>query len=109
MAGTCFWSYVRHGASLLVRSKAPILVNASSFQTSNLVGIFSNDALSYSDKIEAGSQQPLLSDMVQRAIEFLQYNTWAMCWLWIANSASAPPGKTTGNTRSRNCSQWTKR
>ncbi len=59
---------------LLVRSKAE-LENASSFLTSNLVGIFSNDTLAYSDKIEAGSQQPALKDMVQRAIEFLQNNT----------------------------------
>lgn len=58
----------------VVRSKAE-LENTSSFLTSNLVGVFSNGNLSFSNKIETGSQQPSLSDMVRRAIECLQYNT----------------------------------
>jgi alkaline phosphatase len=58
----------------VVRSKAE-LENVSSFLTSNLIGVFSNANLAYSDKIESGSQQPSLSDMVRRAIEFLQFNT----------------------------------
>lgn len=58
----------------VVRTKAD-LENVSSFLTSNLVGIFSNDVLAYRDKIDASSQQPSLADMVGRAIEFLQYNT----------------------------------
>jgi len=58
----------------LVRSKAE-LENTASFLTSSLVGIFSNGNLAFSNKIESGSQQPSLSDMVRRAIQFLQYNT----------------------------------
>jgi alkaline phosphatase len=58
----------------IVRSKAE-LEGASSFLTSNLAGFFSNGNLAFANKIEAGSQQPSLSDMVQRAIEFLQNNT----------------------------------
>jgi len=58
----------------VVRSKAE-LENASSFLTSNLVGVFSNGNLAFSNKIESGSQQPSLRDMVRRAIEFLQNNT----------------------------------
>ncbi|HWB60755.1 MAG TPA: alkaline phosphatase, partial [Chthoniobacteraceae bacterium] len=62
----------------LVRTKAE-LENLSSFlgvgPSSNMVGVFSNDALAYRDKIDTASQQPSLSDMVGRAIEFLQYNT----------------------------------
>jgi alkaline phosphatase len=58
----------------IVRSKAE-LENASSFLTSSLAGFFSNGNMAFSDKIESGSQEPKLSDMVQRAIEFLQNNT----------------------------------
>ena len=58
----------------VVRTKAE-LENVPSFLTSNLFGVFSNDVLAYRDKIDAASQQPSLSDMVRRAIEFLQYNT----------------------------------
>jgi len=65
---------LRDKGRTLVRSKAE-LENTPSFLTSNLVGIFSNGNLAFSNKIESGSQQPTLSDMVLRAIQFLQYNT----------------------------------
>ncbi len=55
----------------LVRSKAE-LSNAPTFRTAGLAGFFSTDPLAFSDQIESGSQQPSLSDMVRRAIEFLQ-------------------------------------
>ncbi len=57
----------------LVRTKAE-LENAGSFRTSGIVGIFGPGALAFSDQIESGSQQPSLSDMVRRAIVFLQTN-----------------------------------
>ncbi|MHA3770909.1 alkaline phosphatase [Verrucomicrobiota bacterium sgz303538] len=57
----------------LVRSKAD-LENISSFGPSGLVGLFSAGPLAFSNQIESGSQQPSLSDMVRRAIGFLQQN-----------------------------------
>lgn len=65
---------LRDKGTLVVRSKAE-LENAASFLNSDLAGIFGNDAMPYSDKIESGNQQPSLSDMVRRGIQFLQYNT----------------------------------
>src|SRR6202453_1178574 len=103
---------LRDRGQLLVRSKAD-LENASSFLSSkNLVGIFSNDVLAYSGKIEAGSQQPSLHDMVVRAIEFLQNNTSGYVLVvdfGVGEGASPPPRKTTASTRSGNCSPWTMR
>src|SRR5581483_10592532 len=55
----------------LIRSKAD-LENAPVFSTADRVGIFATGNLPYSDQIESGSQQPSLSDMVRRAIQFLQ-------------------------------------
>jgi len=51
------------------------LENSPVFTTANRIGIFSDGDLPYSNQISSGSQQPSLSDMVERAIEFLQYNT----------------------------------
>lgn len=51
------------------------LENSPVFTTANRVGIFSDGDLPYSNQISSGSQQPSLTDMVRRAIEFLQYNT----------------------------------
>ena len=65
---------MRQKGQEVVRSKAE-LENLPSFLSSNLIGIFSGANLSYSNKIENGSQQPSLSDMVRRAIEILQFNT----------------------------------
>jgi alkaline phosphatase len=55
----------------LVRTKAE-LENADAYRTGPIAGFFSNDQLAFSNQIESGSQQPSLSDMVRRAIEFLQ-------------------------------------
>jgi alkaline phosphatase len=55
----------------IMRSKAE-LENAPIFTASPRVGIFSNGDLAYSNQIETGSQEPSLSDMVRRAIEFLE-------------------------------------
>lgn len=54
----------------IVRNKAE-LENAPAFHTSPVVGIFSPAEMPYSNHIES-AQQPSLSDMVRRAIEFLQ-------------------------------------
>lgn len=58
----------------LVRSKAE-LASAPAYRTAGLAGFFSADPLAFSDQIESGSQQPSLSDMVRRAIEFLQVHS----------------------------------
>lgn len=57
----------------ILRSRAE-LENAPAFSTAARVGVFANGNLPYSDQIESGSQQPTLSDMVRRAIQFLQLN-----------------------------------
>lgn len=58
----------------LVRSKAE-LASAPAYRTAGLAGFFNADPLAFSDQIESGSQQPSLSDMVRRAIEFLQVHS----------------------------------
>ena len=55
----------------IMRSKAE-LENEPMFTTEPRVGVFANGDLAYSNQIEAGSQEPSLSDMVRRAIEFLE-------------------------------------
>lgn len=55
----------------IMRSKTE-LENAPMFTTAPRVGVFANGDIAYSNQIEAGSQEPSLSDMVRRAIEFLQ-------------------------------------
>ena len=55
----------------LLRTKAD-LENASSYQEHAVAGLFAAGDLAFSGQVEAGSQQPSLSDMVRRAIEFLQ-------------------------------------
>jgi alkaline phosphatase len=53
----------------LVVSKAE-LENAPAFRTSPIIGVFAKAEMPNSNKL--GSQQPSLSDMVRRAVEFLQ-------------------------------------
>lgn len=60
----------KKGAEIM-RSKAE-LENAPMFTTAPRVGVFANGDMPYSNKIEAGSQEPSLPDMVRRAIEFLE-------------------------------------
>ena len=50
------------------------LENSPVFTTADRLGLFSEGNLPFSNQISSGSQQPSLSDMVRRAIEFLQYN-----------------------------------
>ncbi len=50
------------------------LENAATFRDKGIAGVFTPGAMAFSDEIESGSQQPSLSDMVRRAIEFLQVN-----------------------------------
>ena len=50
------------------------LENAATFRDKGIVGVFTPGPMAFSDEIESGSQQPSLSDMVRRAIEFLQVN-----------------------------------
>ena len=58
----------------VVRTKAD-LENASTYRDRGIMGVFAPGSMAYSDEIESGSQQPSLSDMVRRAIEFLQVNS----------------------------------
>ena len=64
---------MKQKGSELFRFKAE-LENSPVFTTANRLGIFSDGDLPFSNQISSGSQQPSLSDMVRRAIEFLQYN-----------------------------------
>ena len=50
------------------------LENAAVYREKGIAGVFTPGAMAFSDEIESGSQQPSLSDMVRRAIEFLQVN-----------------------------------
>jgi alkaline phosphatase len=58
----------------IVRTKAE-LEEATPFTEDGIVGVFSNEELAFSNQIESGSQQPSLSDMVRRAIVFLQQSS----------------------------------
>ena len=71
--GRDLWLELRGKGYAPVRTKAE-LENMPTFLSGPLVGIFSNEHLAYSSEVESGSQQPSLSDMVRRAIEFLQTN-----------------------------------
>ena len=62
----------RRGAEM-VWTKAD-LENASTYREKRIIGVFAPGPLAFSDEIESGSQQPSLSDMVRRAIQFLQVN-----------------------------------
>ena len=53
----------------IIRFKSE-LENAPVFSTSGRLGLFSDGNLPFSNQISSGSQQPSLSDMVRRAIEF---------------------------------------
>ena len=57
----------------VVRTKAD-LENAATYRDGEIAGVFTPGAMAFGDEIEAGGQQPSLSDMVRRAIEFLQVN-----------------------------------
>jgi alkaline phosphatase len=72
--GRDLWLELRGKGAFLVKTKAE-LENTPSFLTGPLVGLFSDGNLPFSSKIQSGSQQPTLSDMVRRSIEFLQTNT----------------------------------
>ena len=71
--GRDLWLELRGKGYAPVRTKAE-LENMPTFLSGPLVGIFADETLAYSSEVESGSQQPSLSDMVRRAIEFLQTN-----------------------------------
>jgi alkaline phosphatase len=48
------------------------LENTENYHDHRIVGLFAPGDLPHADQIESGSQQPSLTDMVRRAIEFLQ-------------------------------------
>ena len=45
-----------------------------------LVGVFSKEDLAFVNQVEERSQQPSLSDMVRRAIQFSHTTSAAICW-----------------------------
>ncbi len=69
--GKDLWLDLRAKDHKLLRTKAE-LENTPLFLSGPLTGVFANGNLAYSSQVESGSQQPSLSDMVRRAIEFLQ-------------------------------------
>ena len=71
--GRDLWLELRSKDHALVRSKAE-LENTPAFLSRPLTGIFANGNLAFSSQVESGSQQPSLSDMVRRAIQFLQFH-----------------------------------
>lgn len=56
----------------VVRTKAEL---EDTFQDSGVLGVFAAESMAFSNNVEAGAQQPSLSDMVRRAIVFLQQNS----------------------------------
>jgi len=72
--GRDLWLELRSKGFATVRTKAE-LENTPSYLTGPLAGIFADGDLPYSSEVQSGSQQPSLSDMVRRAIEFLQTNS----------------------------------
>jgi alkaline phosphatase len=64
---------LRHNGFDVVRTKAE-LEAIPIWRRPKLFGAFANEELAFTDQIQERSQQPSLSDMVQRAIELLQYN-----------------------------------
>ena len=72
--GRDLWLELRAKGFNNVKTKAE-LENTPSFLTGPLAGIFADGNLAYSSDVQSGSQQPSLSDMVRRAIEFLQTNS----------------------------------
>ena len=58
----------------IVRTKAD-LDNAALYRDGGITGVFATGAMAFGDDLDAASQQPSLSDMVRRAIEFLQINS----------------------------------
>jgi alkaline phosphatase len=71
--GTDLVSQLRGKGAALFSTKAE-LEEAGSFHDNRIFGIFTPGDLPHADQIESGSQQPSLSDMVRRSIEFLQAN-----------------------------------
>ncbi len=58
----------------IVRTKAE-LEDSEAFQEDGILGLFAPGPLAFSTNIESGSQQPSLSDLVRRAIVFLQQSS----------------------------------
>jgi alkaline phosphatase len=71
--GTDLASRLRTAGVAIFSTKAQ-LEEAGSYHDNRIFGLFTPGDLPHADQIESGSQQPSLSDMVRRAIEFLQTN-----------------------------------
>jgi len=92
--GRDLWLELRSKGYALARTKAE-LENTPVFLTGPLVGIFSEGNLAFSSQMESGSQQPSLSDMVRRAIEFLQVNP--LGYLLVVDAALVSRAAETNN------------
>ena len=71
--GSDLVSQLRAAGAAIFSTKAE-LEEAGSFHDNRIFGLFAPGDLPHADQIESGSQQPSLSDMVRRSIEFLQSN-----------------------------------
>ena len=71
--GRDLWLEVRSKGYTPVRTKAE-LESTPAFLNGPLIGLFADGAFSYSTQVEGATQQPSLSEMVRRGIEFLQTN-----------------------------------
>jgi alkaline phosphatase len=71
--GSDLVSQLRSSHAAIYSTKAE-LEAAGAFHDNRIFGLFSPGDLPHADQIESGSQQPSLSDMVRRSIEFLQSN-----------------------------------
>lgn len=64
---------MRHRGFDIVRTKSE-LENTPLWRAPKLVGIFASGDLAYADEIKSAGSQPSLSEMVEQAIQLLQYN-----------------------------------
>jgi alkaline phosphatase len=71
--GTDLANRLRTAGVAIFSTKAQ-LEEAGSYHDNRIFGLFTPGNLPHADQIESGSEQPSLSDMVRRAIEFLQTN-----------------------------------
>lgn len=71
--GSDLVSQLRAAGAAVFSTKAE-LEEAGSFHENRVFGLFAPGDLPHADQIESGTQQPSLSDMVRRSIEFLQSN-----------------------------------
>lgn len=66
-------SELRGKGAMVLRNKEE-LERVSVFERGRVVGLFSNEALPFSNQLESGSRQPSIADLTERAIDLLSAN-----------------------------------